>query len=288
MNDIQDQAEYYQNLHIIDDTIKAVVMMENMEDEKFWDVQLQKCRPGNYYYVGHDNEACDSDNMPGGCTECLKYKDYLTDYFFLCIDSDMNQLLGVSGRTAANHIFQTYTYSWENHCCERNSLQNLLSSVCPNVASAFDFSKFLQEYSNAVYEPLLVLLACAKAGRTDFTVSDFRTCIPQQSSMAEMKDNGVGLIQKIKNNFSNAISTELKTTLDIDAAISACVALNIDATNAYLHTRGHDIFNLVRYMGWQLCKREPVKFDKDILEKNMTSTCWEMKSIEADLLQLPA
>lgn len=40
MNDIQDQAEYYQNLHIIDDTIKAVVMMENMEDEKFWDTQL--------------------------------------------------------------------------------------------------------------------------------------------------------------------------------------------------------------------------------------------------------
>lgn len=89
------------------------------------------------------------------------------------------------------------------------------------------------------------------------------------------------------NNFSNAIPTELKATLDIDAAIAACVALNINASNAYLHTRGHDIFNLVRYMGWQLCKKEPVKFDKDILENNMTSTCWEMKSIEADLLQLP-
>lgn len=217
----------------------------------------------------------------------MRYKDYLTDYFFLCIDSDMNQLLGVSGITAANHIFQTYTYSWENHCCERDSLQALLSAVCPNVASVFDFSKFLQEYSNAVYEPLLVLLACAKAGRTDFTMRDFRICIPKQSSMADMKDNGHGLIQKIMKNFSNAIPTDLKATLDINAAISACVALNIDASNAYLHTRGHDIFNLVRYIGWQLCKKEPVKFDKDILENNMTSTCWEMKSIEADLLQLP-
>ena len=35
MNDIKDQAEYYQNLHIIDDEVKAVVMMENMEDKKF-------------------------------------------------------------------------------------------------------------------------------------------------------------------------------------------------------------------------------------------------------------
>ena len=71
-------------------------------------------------------------------------------------------------------------------------------------------------------------------------------------------------------------------------AKNACAALNIDASNAYLHTRGHDIFNLIRYIGWQLCKKEPVKFEKDILEKNMTSTCWEMKAIEADLHQIPA
>lgn len=286
MNDIQDRAEYYQNLHIIDDDVKAVVMIENMEDKIFWDAQLQKCSPGNYHFVGHDNESSDADNMPGGCTECIKYKDYLSDYFFLCIDTDLNHILGASGMTAANHIFQTYTYSWENHCCECVSLQSVVTSVSPVVASKFDFSAFLQDYSDAVYEPLLVLIACAKASRTDFTIRNFRSCIPKQCSKAELNNNGHGLIQRIKSNFRKAIPVELKATLDMNGAKNACLTSNVDASNAYLHTRGHDIFNLVRYIGWQLCKKEPVKFDKDILERNMNSTCWEMKAIEIDLHQI--
>lgn len=286
MNEIQDQAEYFQNVYILDDSVKAVVMMENMEDEKFWDFQLQKCHPGKYFFVGHNNELGIGESMPGGCTECLKYKDYLTDHFFLCIDTDMNQILGVSGMTAANHIFQTYTYSWENHCCESASLQAVVTSVCPDVASKFDFSAFLHDYSDAVYEPLLVLIACAKAGRTDFTIRKFCSCVPKQCSKAAMENNGQGLIQKIRINFRNAIPVELKDSIDINKAKNACATLNIDASNAYLHTRGHEIFDLVRYIGWQLCKKEPHKFDKDILERNMTSACWEMKAIEADLCQI--
>lgn len=288
MNDIKDRAEYYQNLHIIDDEVKAVVMMENLEDKKFWDIQLQKCSPGNYHFVGYDNESGDADNMPGGCTECIKYKDFLTDYFFLCIDTDLNQILGASGMTASDHIFQTYTYSWENHCCESVSLQAAVTSACPIVASKFDFSAFLHDYSDAVYEPLLILIACAKAGRTDFTIRKFCSCVPKQCTKSEMNNNGQGLIKKIRSNFHNAIPVGLKAAIDMTKAKNACAALNIDASNAYLHTRGHDIFNLIRYIGWQLCKKEPVKFDKDILEKNMNSTCWEMKAIEADLHQIHA
>ena len=103
-----------------------------------------------------------------------------------------------------------------------------------------------------------------------------------------MNNNGQGLIRKIRSNFHNAIPEGLKAVIDMNKAKNACVALNIDASNAYLHTRGHDIFNLIRYIGWQLCKKEPVRFDKDILEKNMTSTCWEMKAIEADLHHISA
>ena len=195
----------------------------------------------------------------------------------------MSQVLGVSGMTASNHIFQTYTYSWENHCCEGKSLQAAMLLTCPRVASNFDFNVFLQEYSGAVYEPLLVLLACAKEGRTDFTIKKFCSCVPKQINWADMAHNGLGLIKKIKENFNNAIPMALKEALNLDAIAARCTVLKIDATNAYLHTRGHDIYNLVRYIGWQLCKGEQVKFDKDILETNMSSDCWEMKALEDDL-----
>ena len=54
---------------------------------------------------------------------------YLTDSFFICIDSDLRLLRGEEGLSAVNHIAQTYAYSWENHLCESSHLSKGMEQI---------------------------------------------------------------------------------------------------------------------------------------------------------------
>ena len=87
---IEAHAEYYANIPIIDRTYKSSVHLEDMIDERFWDVMLQECRPGKYYYIYYSKNESGKDTT--GCEQCLKYKNYLSDRFFICIDSDLRYL----------------------------------------------------------------------------------------------------------------------------------------------------------------------------------------------------
>lgn len=283
METIKDLSEYYQNVHILDDSVRAVVLLENMEDSFFWDALLQRFRPGRYMFVGHDNSQDESMTMPGGCVECLKYKDYLTQYFFICMDSDMNKMMGNTVLDEHNYICQTYTYSWENHCCESLSLQELCAKKCVSVVDSFDFGVFLKGYSEAVYFPMLMLLFCAKHGDTSFTIKNFSSCIPKQCTREELANNGQGIINKIKNNFSNTIPSSLIKSTDLSPESIYCKTIGIDEQNAYLHTRGHEIYDLLCYVGKLVCKKFGISFERDILKQNTSSQIWEMKRIETDL-----
>lgn len=78
-------AEYYANIPITDKSIKSAVHLEDESDKYFWNNVLQKYRPGNYFYISHSKKGKTS----GGCKECLKFKEFLSDRFFICIDSDL-------------------------------------------------------------------------------------------------------------------------------------------------------------------------------------------------------
>ena len=80
-----------------------------MEDQWFWEDLLTQNTLGKYKFFGHSR----TNNITGGCTECLRYKDYFTEHFFACIDSDLRLLKKESGIDISHYICQTYTYSWE-------------------------------------------------------------------------------------------------------------------------------------------------------------------------------
>ena len=111
MNRIEDQARYYQNLPLRDRRLKAVVHLEDAEDELFWDHQLQKASPATYHFLAYSKN--DRGNEARGCEQCLRYRHFLTNRFFICIDSDLRQLRGEEGLSPDNFIAQTYAYSWE-------------------------------------------------------------------------------------------------------------------------------------------------------------------------------
>ena len=57
MNRIEEQAQYFKNLLLRDRSIKAVVHLEDAEDERFWNYQLQTASPANYLFLPYSKNS---------------------------------------------------------------------------------------------------------------------------------------------------------------------------------------------------------------------------------------
>lgn len=275
-NEYQDRANYYNNLHFLDETITAVVHLEDEEDCLFWKPILSQYGKGNYKYIYHTRE----NNVPGGCEECLKYKPYLSPYFFVCIDSDMRYILQEQDINVQHYICQTYTYSIENHFCEANTLQSRFAPL----GQSFDFTTFLSKLSEVVYEPLLILTHNLRNNITSFGIREYRSCFPSQCCRADLANNGQPLLEKLHSNFERYNVNNV----DLSAEVSLLQSLDITPDNAYLHVRGHNLCDLVLYIGNLYCQHiKGVSFKNDILYKSdFKPTYWELSKIISDIQEL--
>ncbi|MDE5878301.1 MAG: DUF4435 domain-containing protein [Muribaculaceae bacterium] len=275
MSRIEDQANYYKNLHLRDRSIIAVIHIEDEADKEFWNVQLQNVRIGHYYFISHSKN--DNGVETKGCEQCLKYRQYTNRQFFICIDSDLRLLCQEDGLTSENYIAQTYAYSWENHLCEAEHLQLRFSQKLKE--TDFNFVKFLSAFSRIVYKPLLYLVYYQTPELNSlWNIKIFNKCIPLQPSQKDLADNGTLYLQKIKQLFDTTLSS-LSLYLPDNFAIEG-----LTPDNAYLHIQGHQLYNLINHIGTRICKGERVGFKSQILdEKFPTSGYKEIEDVQSDL-----
>ena len=276
------QATYFANVLIHQTNAIACVHLEDSEDKTFWNTFLQNNRSGVYYFITYSRSP--KGNNTTGCEQCLKYRPYLSKSFFICIDSDFRYLKKEPDLNASNYICQTYTYSWENHYCEISALKQRFESQCPDKATTFDFSVFLSELSKTVYKPLLLLLYCLKEDKPDFDPRMFSACLPNQCKRVELADNGKALIERITKNFEPYLNTVFAKSIDFEVEKKYCQTLNVNEQNAYLHIRGHNIFDLVSYIGDLLCRGTSVSFKNDVLMNDLPpQTYWQIKKVAEDI-----
>ncbi|MBR4160103.1 MAG: DUF4435 domain-containing protein [Bacteroidaceae bacterium] len=277
MNRIEEQARYFRNIPLRDRSIKAVVHLEDAEDKLFWNNQLQKAFSGKYLFIPYSKNQ--KGNDVHGCEQCLRYKAYLTKTFFICIDSDLRQLKGEEGLTAESLIAQTYAYSWENHFCEAEHLQERFEELVPN--SDFDFQVFLRKLSAVIYKPLLYLVQYSQSSELNqqWNITRFNSCLPLQPSRDELADNGSAYIERVKLLFEAALQNLQQPENMVNE--------HLDDANAYLHIQGHQLYKLVLHIGTMLCKRTRVAFKTDILDKSLhTDGYLEINSVQADLSKI--
>lgn len=236
-NIYKDQARDLANIPILRRDVIACVHLEDKDDMVFWDAMLQNQRRGKYHFDTHSKSQ--SGKETAGSTQCLRFQPYLSNRFFIGIDSDMRYLLQEPELDAAHFVCQTYTYSWENHNCEAQTLQERFASLCPGRACLFDFETFLAAYSSVVYKPLLLLVYCLKNRKPDFSRKLFNACLPHQCKGEELADNGKPLIERIAKNFEPYLNTPFAKSVDFEAERKYCQALHVNEQNAYLHVRGH-------------------------------------------------
>ena len=266
---IKKQARLYQNLAQTR-RYRAVVHLEDKEDEYFWDYQLQSVSPGRYRYLYYSKSNKGTDSR--GCEQCLRFRPYLTDRFFICIDSDLRLLRGEQGLEASNHIAQTYTYSWENHLCEEFHLSERIKRALPK--SDFELSAFMHSFSKIVYKPLLYLIEYGSDNQANslWNVSKFNACILLQPSGSDLANNGAGYLAKVQERFNNALAKFPNNPKPVNT---------LTEDNAYLHIQGHQLYKLMTHIGSRLCRGTGVAFKTDILDKGLHTDGYE----DIDLLQ---
>lgn len=243
--------------------VDSVVHVEDKDDIWFWRQILSKYRSGRYKFMPATTN--EKGNRNTGCTQCLKYRDFLCQRFFICIDSDLRYLLD-EGISAENGILQTYTYSWENHCAFALKLQQTFEEYIPE-GNKFSFVRFLEEYSKTIYEAFLLMLYIERKGLDGFKREDFSRCISLQYKRGDELYDGKQFIERLDLALKAEIES-IKDAYDFDlsneSAFCSSKGLNID--NAYLYVRGHCLYNSLVSLGKKIYEGTGVDFEQNILK----------------------
>lgn len=286
-NLIEQQAIDFANVPLIQRGIKASVHLEDWEDVLFWDTMIQRVSPGHYNYLAYSKS--DNGIQASGSSQCLKYVGYMSKQFFACVDSDMNYLLNRQDTDATHYVAQTYTYSWENHYSESSRLQSSFASVVPLAAVKFDFQKFLAGYTQIVFHPLLALLSCLRRSDRRITAKDFAACLPHQCKSLELVDNGKGILQRMEDALAIMLnSSGVLADIDFCTEEMYYAQLGLSKDNAYLHVRGHNLYDLLKSIGHQLCSCYKIDFENQVLNTEVPrSTAYnEIGLVANDLKQI--
>ena len=230
----------------------ASVHVEDFDDAVFWEKTFTYFLPDKKFnFIYHSLTPSGRDAT--GVSHCLKFKDYLSKEFFICIDSDYRYLLQEAGINAANFVFQTYTYSIENHLCYAAKL-NTIAEKCTGVADKiFDFEIFLLAYSQAVYEAFIWHLHFLRQGDvTTFGKDEFNKILSLNGMPGfRIKNNGEIIINELTTRCKTKVTVlNAKYPLvDLATEQTHFTSLGLTRDNAYLYVRGHNLFDLILKIG---------------------------------------
>lgn len=236
---------------------RAAVHVENKDDIFFWSAVLKHFRPDDRFHFisGSRNEF---GNETSGVTQCLKYYDFLSPDFFICIDSDYRYLLREKGIDVKHFVFQTYTYSFENHHCFAEGLNDVCSRVTHLENRVFNFHKFLTEYSRIVYDLFIWHLYFVGADSTIFSKYDFNKHInlANYKSHLIVRDNGGRALDELRSRVEkkNQYFGRRYPNADLKSVSQKYEALGLTPDTAYLFLRGHNVYDMISCIGKGVCK----------------------------------
>ncbi|MDR3194829.1 MAG: DUF4435 domain-containing protein [Tannerella sp.] len=222
----------------------AAVHLESDFDRIFWQHVfghfLPSCR---FDYITYSRTV--KGNRATGCQTCLKYHRLgcLSKEFFICIDSDYRYLLQEKGMDTDHFIFQTYTYSLENHYCHPSNVER----VFPELGlqnTLFDFTSFLKRYSRALYGLFLYHLhsLSRKDGRFLPGGADgFNACLRVACTSPD-EDRIVADVQRRADRRLSELQ-RMYPEVRPEALKEKYGKLGVSAENAYLYFRGHHVLD---------------------------------------------
>lgn len=236
---------------------RAAVHVENKDDIVFWSAVLKHFRPNDrfHFIAGSRNEF---GHETSGVTQCLKYFDFLSKDFFICIDSDYRYLARNKEINIEHFVLQTYTYSFENHHCYAGGLDDVCSRVTHLPNTVFDFGRFLKEFSHIMYDLFIWHLYFLGADPVRFSKFEFNKYIGLISCKPHLSifDNAEGALDELR------VRVEKKTAYlgrkyahaDLRSVKVRCESLGLVPDTAYLFLRGHNMYDMISCLCKEVCK----------------------------------
>ncbi len=237
---------------------RAAVHVEDKDDIFFWNIILKHFRPDDrfHFIAGSRNEF---GNETRGVTQCLKFKDFLSDDFFICIDSDYRYLLHERHVDVRHYILQTYTYSFENHHCFVEGLDDVCSRVTRLPNHIFDFRRFLKTYSNIIYDLFIWHLYFLSTDTGYFSKYEFNAYI----NLVGHKPYSI-----VRDNASHALDhlrmrVDKKTgylgrhypDADLESVKRKMEIRGLTPDTTYLFIRGHNMYDMISGISREVCRR---------------------------------
>lgn len=245
----------YRKASLLTSPYRAIIHLENKNDQVFWDKLLNIACPGSsFLFIPYTRSL--SGNRGEGCAQCLVFKDFLDKDFVIAIDSDLHYLLkDMSDMDIEHFILQTYTYSFENHLCFAERLNSLPEKVCGLPNNIFDFKAFLLAYSNEVYPLFLLFLYDRQQADRQFSDNDFYKLLNFTGIKDKLKDNGADIISQLHIRMETEIDRLKSFYTDYDEMTEKgkYLSLGLSSNNTYLYVRGHNLFKLITEIGEAIC-----------------------------------
>lgn len=236
---------------------RAAVHVENKDDVIFWGNVLKHFRPEDkfHFIAGSRNEY---GHETCGVTQCLKYFDYLCRDFFICIDSDYRYLLRDKKMDIRHFVLQTYTYSFENHHCFAEGLDEVCERVTHLKNTIFDFNKFLTEYSNILYELFIWHLYFQNAEPIRFSQNEFDSYISlvPNRSYPVTRDNAARVLDELRMRVECKLGYlgRRYPHADLQIVKERYRKLGLTPDNVYFFIRGHNLYDMITYICKEVCK----------------------------------
>jgi len=236
---------------------RAAVHVENKDDVVFWSDILKHFRPKDrFHFISASRN--EYGNQTSGVTQCLKYLNFLGPGFFICIDSDYRYLLRERKINARHFVLQTYTYSFENHHCFAEGLDDVCYRVTHLKNTVFDFCFFLKQFSNILYELFIWHLYFQNADPVRFSQFEFDSYIGLANSKAYplVQGNGRKALDELQHRVEWKVGYlgRKYPNADLEEVKRKYLKLGVTPDNVYLFVRGHNLYDMITLVCKEVCK----------------------------------
>ena len=254
----------------------AVAHLEAADDERFWKPFFDHYAPNRrILYLSHSSNEKGIETS--GVDHAFLLRQHLDNTLFICIDSDYRYLMDEPDIDIQNFIFQTYTYSFENHHCYINGINEVCKRAVGFENNFFSFEHFLKEYSHAIYDLFIWHLYFVKYDEHAFSKLEFRRYITlyplrfrfdnEHNAFVDMHEFKFKIGERIHYINQHYPYVNLSYLKDYYRK------RGIRPDNVYLYIRGHNIFDLLCALGNKvvdeiiLRQKKNNKHNKAMLEK---------------------
>ena len=249
----QGLARYYTNLSILKRCM-ATVHVEGKTDRPFWEPMFRRSFPNErFYFISYSKSI--NGKETSGCWQCLKFRKHLNKRFFICIDSDYRLLMQEKDIDIKHLIFQTYTYSFENHLCFSATLNRVCKIVTGFENTVFDFEIFFKRFSSIIYEFFVWHLALQRRRLEGLSKSEFMQIISLRGMPFDINRQSKTLLAILNRRVIRHVRLFEANfpDMDIEREKAHFATIGLREDNAYLYIRGHNLYSLVVAIGNQVC-----------------------------------